>query len=100
VDKAKFADCPRALKPGGIYRDATMPVRTPHMRWAALTSDKTIVAGEHPPATADALEFLRGLIEEGKLRSAIDRTYPLEQIVEAHRYVDLGHKKGNVVITA
>jgi len=81
VNKFPSSKAKKALKNAGIY----------------LNVDKD--SGSESGLRVDDLLFLKEVIEAGKLKSAIDRSYPLEQIVEAHRYVDKGHKKGNVVIT-
>ncbi len=66
--------------------------------WVSMTSNKKILAG---PATVRVEDvcFLSGLAEAGEFKPVIDRCYPFEQIVEAHRYVDTGRKRGNIVIT-
>ena len=99
VDKSSFSACMKALQDGGIYLNVTTPFPSLQMIRTKIRTNKKIMLGENPPESAEDLTFLKELVEAGKLKPVIDRRYPMEKIVEAHRYVDRGHKRGNVVIT-
>jgi len=101
VGKRSFAQCKGALTPKGMYL-TTVPtlVIVRDILWTAMGGGKKAkFATAGLLQNKENLNFLNKLFEAGKIKAVIDRRYPLAQIAEAHRYVETGHKKGNVIVT-
>jgi len=98
VGRSRFTACLGALRRGGFYLLAnprlSAMIRAP---WASATSGKRVIVRGSKPRTEE-LDFLRTMIEAGKMHSTIDRQFPLEEVPEAHRLIDNGLALGRVVI--
>ena len=100
VGKSTFGACRRILRPGGVYVSSDLGPFAQNIALPLLTKvgRGRRVVFPFPMETPEVLEYLRERLESGAFRPVLDRTYPLEDIVEAYRYVESGQKVGNVVI--
>jgi NADPH:quinone reductase-like Zn-dependent oxidoreductase len=99
VGKAPYSGSVDALKESGFFLIANPRLSSMlRGRWTSMRSNKTVFLGAADRKTEDLL-FLKELIEAGEIKPVVDRVFPLEQMAEAHRYVERGGKKGNLVVT-
>ena len=95
IDKLPFSIANQVLNNNGVYLNVTAPFRSSEMR---KVKNQAVIVGEGSKETPEEMIHVKELVEKGIIKPIMDKVYPFDQIVEAHRHVDNGHKKGNVVV--